>query len=97
MYLFELLYLNMLRSCPWHNFETIGLMVCCSWFLYFGPLSILLWPSLVCLTLMDRYNIWYNPVTLGVSAPSWFFSFSLLLVPYIPAYSATPCIIRVKI
>ena len=26
MYLFELLYLNMLRSCPWHNFETIGLM-----------------------------------------------------------------------
>ena len=29
---------------------------------------------------MDRYNIWYNPVTLGVSAPSWLFSFSLLLV-----------------
>ena len=53
MYLFELLYLNMLRSCPWHNFETIGLrdyhqmlyndsQELCSWFLYFGPLSIIL-------------------------------------------------------
>ena len=50
--------------------------MCCSWFLYFGPLSILLRPSLVCLTLMDRYKIWYNPVTLGV--PSWLLSFSLL-------------------
>ena len=44
-----------------------------------GPLSIL--PSLVSLTLKDRYQIWYNPVTLGV--PSWLLSFSLLSISYL--------------
>ena len=34
--------------------------MCCLGFLYFGLLSILLRPSLVCLTLMDRYQILYS-------------------------------------
>ena len=59
--------------------------MCCLFFLYFGPLSILLWPSLVCLTLVDRYQIWYSPVTCTYDSVKclWLFFSVTYMVKYL--------------